>query len=108
MMLDASVVRKLQEGAAQGVAAMAAIQKNTRDSVIAAAINDGKFPPSRREHYELLWDGDPVGTEQHIKRLAAGVIPLQASGYAGTETYEEDQRYYGLYPEDRPADRKAV
>ena len=108
MMLDASVVRKLQEGAAQGVAAMAAIQKNTRDTVIAAAIADGKFPPSRREHYELMWDGDPVGTETHIKRLAAGVIPLQASGYAGTETYEEDQRYYGLYPEDIPADRKAV
>ncbi len=108
MMLDASVVKRLQEGAAQGIAAMAAIQKNTRDSVIAAAIADGKFPPSRKEHYEMLWDGDPVGTESHIKKLAAGVIPLSASGYAGTETYEEDQRYYGLYPEDRPNERQGV
>ena len=107
MLLDSSVVRRLQEGAAQGVAAMAAIQKNTRDTVIAAAIQDGKFPPSRKEHYELMWDGDPVGTESHIKRLAAGVIPLEASGYAGTETYEDDQRYYGLYPEARPMDRQA-
>jgi len=106
MLLDSSVVKRLQEGAAQGIAAMAAIQKNTRDTVIAAAIADGKFPPSRKEHYELMWDGDPVGTESHIKRLAAGVIPLQASGYAGTETYEDDMKYYGLYPEDRPA--KAV
>lgn len=107
MLLDSTVVRRLQEGAAKGIAAMAAIQKNTRDTVIAAAIQDGKFPPSRKEHYELMWDGDPVGTEAHIKRLAAGVIPLEASGYAGTETYEDDQRYYGLYPEERPMDRQA-
>lgn len=107
MMLDASIVRRLQEDAAQGVQAMAEIQKNRRDTVIAAAIADGKFPPARREHYELMWAGDPVGTETHIRSLAAGIIPLQASGYAGTETYEEDQRYLALYPEDAPADRKA-
>lgn len=107
MLLDSAVVKRLQEGAAKGIAAMAAIQKNTRDTVIAAAIQDGKFPPSRKEHYELMWDGDPVGTESHIKRMAAGVIPLEASGYAGTETYEDDQRYYGLYPEERPMDRQA-
>lgn len=106
MVIDSSVVRKLQEDAAQGVQAMAEIQKNRRDTIIRAAIEAGKFPPARREHYELMWDGDPVGTENHIGIMAAGVIPLKASGYAGTETYEADQSYFALYPEDLPADRK--
>jgi hypothetical protein len=105
VMVDSSIIRRLQEDAQKGVQAMAEIQKSRRDNIIAAAITDGKFPPSRREHYELMWDGDPVGTETHIKTLAAGIIPLgTASGYAGTETFESDQTYFGLYPEDLPND----
>jgi hypothetical protein len=102
VMLDSSIVKRLQEDAAKGVQAMAEIQKNKRDTVIAAAIRDAKFPPARREHYELMWDGDPIGTEQHINRLAAGMVPLVAAGYQGTETFEDDARYFGLYPEDAP------
>lgn len=102
IMLDSSIVRRLQEDAAKGVQAMAEIQKNRRDTVIASAIRDAKFPPARREHYELMWDGDPVGTEAHINRLAAGMVPLVAAGYQGTETFEDDQRYLALYPEDAP------
>ncbi|HLJ98383.1 MAG TPA: hypothetical protein VKU39_00595, partial [Streptosporangiaceae bacterium] len=47
-----------------------------RDQVIQAAIMAGKTPPSRREHWQKLWDTDPDGTEQVLASLSAGLIPL--------------------------------
>jgi len=102
VVVDAAVIRSLQEGAAQGIQAMKEIQKSRRDSVIAAAIQAGKFPPSRKEHYETMWAGDPEGTEAHINSMASGLISLSAPGYPGTESYEEDTQYYSMYPEDAP------
>lgn len=103
VVLDQSVVKALQAQAARGDAAFKEIQKNRRDDTIRAAIEQGKFPPARREHWEKLWDADPEGTEKQIQGLAAGLIPMAASGYPGTDgTFESDMAYYGLYPEEKP------
>lgn len=102
MVLDSSVVKSLQAQAARGDAAYKEIQKNRRDETIRAAIEQGKFPPAREEHWRKLWDADPVGTEAQIQNLAAGLVPMAATGYPGTETFEQDMAYYGLYPEDKP------
>jgi hypothetical protein len=102
MVLDASVVKALQAQAARGDAAFKEIQKSRRDDTIRAAIEQGKFPPAREEHWRKLWDADPEGTEAQIKGLAAGLVPMAASGYAGTESFEQDLAYYGLYPEEKP------
>jgi hypothetical protein len=103
MAIDMAVVRGLQEQAAKGEAAFREIQKSRRDGTISAAIQDGRFPPSRKEHWERLWDADPEGTEKQINQLAKGLVPIQASGYPGTETFEQDQNYYAMYPEERPS-----
>jgi hypothetical protein len=106
MVVDASVISSLQDQARKGEAAFAEIQKNRRDTVISAAISSGKFPPARKEHYEGMWAADPVGAEATINNLAAGLVPVNAaSGYPGTgsETFEQDETYYALYPEMRPA-----
>lgn len=103
VVLDQSVVAEMQRQAARGNEAYEAMRKNERDSVIASAIGDGKFAPARREHWERLWDADPDGTRTQIGNLAKNLVPLNASGYAGGETYEQEESYYGLYPEDRPA-----
>lgn len=103
MVLDASVVKALQAQAARGDAAFKEIQRNRRDQVLAAAVEAGKFPPSRLEHWTKLWDADPEGTERQVNSLAPGLVPVSASGYPGTETFEQDNAYYGLYPEERPS-----
>jgi hypothetical protein len=45
-----------------------------RDRVISAAIKAGKFPESRRSHYERLYAADPAGTEAFIATLTEGAV----------------------------------
>jgi len=102
VILDQSIVTEMQRQAQQGAAAFETMRKNERDSIIAAAIHDGKFAPARKEHWERLWDADPDGTRTQIENLAKGLVPLAASGYGGGESYELDETYFSLYPETRP------
>jgi hypothetical protein len=102
VVLDQSVVTELQKQAERGNHAYEMMRKNERDSIISAAINDGKFAPGRREYWEKLWDADPDGTRTQIETLAKNLVPLAASGYAGAEGYEQDETYFAMYPEDRP------
>lgn len=65
-----------------------------RTEVINAAIAAGKFPESRRAHYERLYDRDPAGTERHIAKLAAALAPGGAPATAtpapsGPDGYDE-------------------
>lgn len=105
VVLDQSIVKAMQEDAARGREAYEAMRKNERDSIIQAAITEGKFAPSRKGAWEKLWDADPDGTREQINNLAPGLVPLAASGYPGNETHQENETYYGLYPEARPTER---
>jgi hypothetical protein len=67
-----------------------------RDELIEEAIADGKFSPSRREHYRARYDSDPEGTNVLIARLTRNTVPLEARG-ADVPTDEVDQT---LYPND--------
>jgi len=55
-----------------------------RDSIVSAAVKDGKIPPARRAHYESLYDRDPEGTAEFLQNTPAGLVPYAAAGYAGT------------------------
>jgi hypothetical protein len=54
--------------------------------VIAAAIQQGRFAPARREHYVRAWAADPEGTRTLLTAseedggLAPNTIPVQARG----------------------------
>jgi hypothetical protein len=50
-----------------------------RESVLAAAVAAGKFPPSRVDFYRFQYDRDPRGTEQLITALAAVLPPDDAA-----------------------------
>jgi hypothetical protein len=65
-------------------------REGERDQVIAKAVQDGKFAPSRRDHWVRLWDADPEGTREVIDGLARNVMPVMASGYAGEGDDRED------------------
>lgn len=104
VVLDQSVVAAMQEDAKRGREAYESMRKNERDTVIAAAIQAGKFAPNRKEAWEKLWDADPDGTRTQIENLAENLIPLAASGYLGdADIHAENTAYFGMYPEDRPA-----
>lgn len=76
------------------------LKKQDRDSTIKEAVRVGKFPPARKAHYEKLWDIDPVGTREVIASLAAGLIPVTASGYDtdADDTNFADAEYEHLFP----------
>ena len=46
-----------------------------RDRVVEQAIEAGKIPPERREHYRRAWNENPVATEALLAELAPGLAP---------------------------------
>lgn len=81
VLVDAETWDATRTGAQQGAAVAASLATQRRDQVIQAAIDDGKFPPSRREHYQTAWDRDHEGTETLLTAsvadggLAPGLVP---------------------------------
>jgi hypothetical protein len=46
-----------------------------REQILAKAVQEGKFPPSRVDHYRGLYETDPTATEQLIAALTPGLPP---------------------------------
>jgi Mu-like prophage I protein len=68
-------------------------RRRDRDELIEEAIADGKFSPSRRDHYKARYDSDLEGTVALIGRLTPNTVPLEARG-ADTPTDEVDDSAY--------------
>ena len=68
-------------------------RRRDRDELIEEAIADGKFGPSRREHYKARYDSDLEGTVKLIGRLTKNTVPLEARG-ADAPTDEVDDTAY--------------
>jgi hypothetical protein len=59
-----------------------------REQLLAKAVQEGKFPPTRVDHYRALYETDPAVTEQLLAALTPGLLPgelesLQASVGSG-------------------------
>jgi ATP-dependent protease ClpP protease subunit len=73
--------------------------RDERDSVLAQAVQDGKFPPMRKDHWARLWDADSEGTRQVIDTLAKNVVPVEALGYANSaDDADWDAEFASLFP----------
>jgi hypothetical protein len=106
-LVDAEIIKDWRNRAAAGDVAVRQLTIRERDTVLAAAVSQGKFPQSRLPHYEQMWDKDPDGARKHVETLAAGLVPMrgptgQNPGYdpemAGD--FAEQAAYRELYPED--------
>ena len=97
MALDISTVEMLKEQAAAGQEALQRLVRHERDSTIEKAIQDGKFAPARRDHWQRLWDKDPEGTKAYIDGLSPGLLPTQLVGYGQDATDADDALYAELY-----------
>lgn len=89
------------------------IDKQDRDRVIAAAIQDGKFAASRRSLYEQAWAKNPEATRHLLTAaaneggLVAGLVPGTAGATAGHVHVGSDQYPPHWFPELREAANRA-
>jgi hypothetical protein len=96
VIVDVSEFRRLRQRDRVAAEVERVTRIRDRDELIEEAIADGKFSPSRREHYRARYDSDPEGTNVLIARLTRNTVPLEARG-ADVPTDEVDQT---LYPND--------
>jgi hypothetical protein len=95
VVVDRDTFTKMQSDAALGRQAYDRQQATDRDSYLAAAVQQGKFAPSRIEHWRKAWDADSEGTKATIDSLAAGLIPV---GQLGAAPNEESDTAATAYP----------
>lgn len=109
-LVDSEVLRNYQSRAVAGDRAVLAMHLGERDTILAAAVSEGKFGQARLEHFQKLWDKDPEGTRKLVASLAPGLVPMGGPlGSSGEFTgdpdmpgdFEAQRAYFDLYPEDR-------
>lgn len=98
MTIDVSAWAEQQDRIKRLEAADARRRRDERDQVIAQAVTDGKFAPTRKDHWVRLWDADPEGTRQVIDGLAKNVIPVAALGYDGDIDKDIEKEFADLFP----------
>ena len=96
VIVDVTEFQRLRRRDLQAAEVEEATRRRDRDELIEEAIIEGKFSPSRREHYKARYDSDPDGTKTLIGRLTKNTVPLEARG-ADVPTDEVDQT---TYPQD--------
>lgn len=74
--IDAGTLAQLQENAALGRQAHEAQQSNEDTRILTEAMEAGKFPPARFDHWKALLAADREGTIATLKTLAENVIPI--------------------------------
>ncbi len=83
-LIDSATLAELKAGAADGTRLAREKATETRDRVLAAARDEGRFPPSRLAAYSKMYDADPDGTtvlltaDEDKGGLAKGAVPLAA------------------------------
>lgn len=83
VVVDAAAFAALQEQARLGAAAHGTLQAQADAKVVDAALDKGKIPPSRREHYMAMMAADRVGTTTLLNEtLQEAAIPLTEMGHA--------------------------
>lgn len=89
VLVDAEQWESTRSGAEQGQQVAARLARQDRDAIIQAAIQDGKFPVSRRSHYEAMWDRDAEGAHHLLTAsvedggLAKGLVPVRNEELGG-------------------------
>jgi ATP-dependent protease ClpP protease subunit len=99
VVLDPETLAKLQAQARLGMEAHNEMKKQKRDAILDKAMDLGKFPPSRREHYATMYDADPDGAVELFDRMAENAVPVDVLGYSGVSEQvksEADRAYANM------------
>jgi hypothetical protein len=105
--IDAAALEQLRRDAASGRKAHERQEREDRTRLFASAIGEGRFPPSRRKHYERLWAADPEGTRRLLTAsvseggLAPGSVPVDGSQHGSDGTGEDVAAGSWITPHER-------
>lgn len=95
VLVDAETLATVRQGAEAGVQAATQLATEARDRAIQAAIDEGRFPVSRRGHYETMWERDPDGARTlciasvEEGGLAPGLVPTGGRELGGSGEGDE-------------------
>ncbi len=78
--IDATVLAELQRNAGLGAQAAATQDRARRDSIIAAALTDGRITAASRDHFRAMLDGDEEGTVKALNSLPKNAVPVEEIG----------------------------
>lgn len=98
VVLDRGVWEQAQAQIAEGVAAARKLREQERDTLITAAVADGRIPPANRGYWENLWNGQPKATGELIASLRRNAVPVEATGYPGGDDEDAPDQYAHLFP----------
>lgn len=86
--IDSEELARLRAGAETAQTLAREQDERERDAVLAQAMREGRFAPSRSEHWLRAWQADPEGTRHLLTAneseggLAPNTIPVRARGAA--------------------------
>lgn len=95
--LDAEAHAALVAGAEDGRLARAEQDRARRESLVNAAVSDGRIPPARREHWLTNLATDEAGFAPVLANLEKGLVPLEPKGKTGGVDQATDQGDDALY-----------
>ena len=90
--VDAEQFKSLQGAAQMGADARKVQLSTERENLLTKAVEDGKIPPARKEHWRKLYKADPEGTKATIESLA-DVVPLKERGSSPSEDTASAEGY---------------
>ena len=94
--IEQATLEALRADAAAGRQAHDQQVKEHRVAVVEAAIQAGKVPPARRDHYLAMLTADEEGTIALLDQLAPNTVPVAEVGTAGGSG-DDDSVYWALY-----------
>jgi hypothetical protein len=105
--LDRATFEQLQAGAKAGLDLKKETDAKTREDLVAAAIGDGRIPPSRKEHWLTSLEADFEGMKATLASLTPGLVPVDERGSNETaehaamagDAQQVQQWTDSLYPE---------
>lgn len=83
--VESSILEGLRRDAARGAEARTQQELDHRNSLLDAAVGDGRIPPARRAHWLTNFEADPEGAAAALKSLAPGLIPVTEMGHGKAE-----------------------
>lgn len=100
--IDAAQLEELRAAALAGQAARAQQESEGRERLVAAAVQDGRIPPARRDSWLAQLAADP-GAAEVLARLEPGLIPLAEIGRNDNADDGDDPVYAALFGAEQKA-----
>jgi hypothetical protein len=100
--VDKDVWEQMNARIAQGERAREVQLTSEMETAISGAVQAGKFPVSRADHWRRVWRADPEGTRMVLAGLTPGVVPTRDIGAPGPDEPGIEDEYKALFPPSYP------